>query len=63
MTFESYDEYRTAPWGYDAGYDKDVTHEFRPGDAVIVKVELEQEMTYRGIPEIRGHIISIEHVN
>ncbi len=63
MTFESFDEHRTATWGYDAGYDEDITSDYRPGDAVIVKVELQQELTYRGIPDIRGHIVSIVHAN
>lgn len=63
MTFCSFDEYRTAPWGYDAGYSLDITDEYRAGDDVLIKVELEQELNSQGVPNIRGHIASIEHVN
>ena len=62
MTFVSFDEYRTAPWGYDAGYSQDITDEYQPGDKVILKVELQQEINQR-VPIIRGHIVAIEHVN
>ena len=57
MTFDSMDEYRTAPWGYDAGYSQDLTDEYQQGDHVIIKVELEQELNYQGVPDI----IEYEH--
>ena len=63
MTFESFDEYRTAPWGYDAGYSQDITDEYRAGDEVRLKVELRQEIGNQGVPDIRGHIVAIEHVS
>jgi hypothetical protein len=63
MTFESYDEYRTEPWGYDMGYGQDVTEEFQSGDQVLVEVELKNEMTPQGIQYLQGHIVSIEHAD
>jgi hypothetical protein len=63
MTFESYDEYRTAPWGYDMGYDQDVTAEFVPGDDVVVEVELRNEVTPQGLPYLQGHTVSIDHAD
>jgi hypothetical protein len=63
MTFESYDEYRTASWGYDMGHGQDVTGEFQPGDKVVVEVELKSELTPQGFPFIQGHAVSINHAD
>jgi hypothetical protein len=62
MTFKSMDDYRTDPWGYDAGYPEDITEEFEVGDNVILKIEMEQEMR-QGIPTLVGHIKSITHTD
>ena len=63
MTFESMDEDRTDPWGYDAGYQSDITQEYHVGDKVKLKIEMEQEMNDQGIPILVGHIRSINHVD
>jgi len=39
MTFKSNDNYRTAPWGYDAGFPKNITGEIKLADEVEVKFE------------------------
>jgi hypothetical protein len=63
MTFESMDASRTDPWGYDAGYQSDITQEYHVGDKVKLKIEMEQEMNDQGIPILVGHIRSIDHVD
>ncbi|UCE36983.1 MAG: hypothetical protein JSW00_16045 [Thermoplasmata archaeon] len=61
LAFESMDGYRTDPWEYDAGYPRNITGDYREGDEVILKIEMNQEMV-DGKPNLVGHITSIEHV-
>ena len=63
MTFESMDHSRTNPWGYDAGYQSDITQEYQVGDEVKLKIEMEQEINDQGIPILVGHIRSVNHVD
>jgi len=63
MTFESYDEYRTASYGYDMGYSQDVTGEFQPGDCVVVEVEMRTVTMPYGIPCLQGHAVSLDHTD
>lgn len=60
ITFKSMDAERTVSWGYDMGYSKNITNEYRKGDEVIIKIEMSQQMI-DGIPTLTARIDSIEH--
>ena len=62
MTFESMDEIRTVPWGYDTGYRENITDEFSEGESVRLIIELTQEIGAQGVPVLVGHILEIEHL-
>jgi hypothetical protein len=59
MTFESMDDNRTVPWGYDAGFPINITGDFKIGDKVEFKSEFRSGEEYGR--EIQGFILWIRH--
>lgn len=62
MTFESMDETRTVPWGYDAGIPEDITNEFSVWDRVEIELEIVEDVDSQGNPIIIAHISGIERI-
>ena len=62
MTFESMDETKTAPWGYDAGIPEDITDEFSIWDRVEIELEIVEDVDSQGNPMLIAHITEIERI-
>ena len=62
MAFESMDETRTVPWGYDAGIPEDITDEFGVWDRVEIELEISEDVNSQGNPMLIAHITEIERV-
>jgi cytochrome c-type biogenesis protein CcmE len=60
ITFKSMDAERTVSWGYDIGYQENITDEYQEGDEVIIKIEMSQQII-DGTPRLVAKLDSIEH--